>query len=215
MKQFDHARKARGETQTPYITGIMTLLEQFHRTIFDAFVQDGVIHSDVHLGNMIVSTSKPSGSDEIDNEESELNLVLFDVGQFERVSPPETLAILWTLVALSDTTRRRTIRDVAVRHLVGCSTVNPEFGHLALAERGGDRKWLQHQLKDAFESAISPFEDGSVSIHLHLRMRVGPSYSKVALPNLHRFRTRRLRTCFSCEKPKHVERLYPKLALLW
>jgi len=55
MKKFDHDLKRNGREQTdPQVRHIMHLLTQFHETVFEAFVQDGIIHSDVHLGNMIV-----------------------------------------------------------------------------------------------------------------------------------------------------------------
>ena len=187
MKVFDHAAKMRGEAQSDRdVLEIMALLEQFHRTVFEAFVQDGIIHSDVHLGNMIYgsaikrrvgevpTTSCESNSDEASQDElgvaKEPRLVLFDVGQFERVSPPETLAILWTLVALSDNTRRRTLRDIAMKHLSECSTINPAFLKQSSDNTGEGEtkaqelndKWLRKTLCESFEAAIEPLSDGSV-----------------------------------------------------
>ena len=98
MRQFDHSLPT--DQQPKHIQHLMQLLEEFHRCVFEAFVQDGIIHSDVHLGNMIIGSLSESDAARTTENGEGGRLILFDVGQFERVSPPETLAILWTLVAL-------------------------------------------------------------------------------------------------------------------
>jgi len=155
-----------------------------------------------------------------DNEK----LILFDVGQFERISPPETLAILWTLVALSDNTRRRTLKSIAVKHLTGCSTINPAFLHhsdpsdkqahdgVIKSDSGShaDTKWLRRTLSEAFDAAIEPLSDGTV--------RCGHCPSTFALVTAvlsNRFQTKSWHTCYFCEKRKHEVPPCPRVALRW
>lgn len=112
-------------------------LTAFHRTALKAFVDDGLIHSDIHLGNIsvddgesfrsrIVATpgsegSKPSASDA---DPQHLPFVLFDVGQFVRVGPADTKALLWALSWISTPHRRGTLRSVAIKHLVATSSLS-------------------------------------------------------------------------------------------
>ena len=74
----------------PEVQNIMQLLTEYHRAVFDAFIKDGLIHSDIHLGNAIVQF-----------DDDEVRFALFDVGQFERIGPADTRAILWSLSWLS------------------------------------------------------------------------------------------------------------------
>ena len=133
-------------------------LTTFHRTVLKAFIDDGLIHSDIHLGNMAVDDGRRHGSaatvtaagggagggDASDKEalrtiltdpkqgvvsETEpavepLSFVLFDVGQFVRVGPADTKALLWALGWISTPHRRNTLRSVAVKHLVATSTLS-------------------------------------------------------------------------------------------
>jgi len=118
------------------------LLTEYHRTVFDAFVSDGLIHSDIHLGNAVVQ-DLPSG---------ELGLVLFDVGQWERIGFADTKGLLWVLSAISTLERRVALRDVALSSLA-------EVSGLAFDAPGQP---LRARLELAFSDAIKPFDDGTV-----------------------------------------------------
>ena len=48
---------------------------------------------------------------------------LFDVGQFERISPADTLALMWLLCAISTVERRRFLRRVALGHVADVSAL--------------------------------------------------------------------------------------------
>jgi predicted unusual protein kinase regulating ubiquinone biosynthesis (AarF/ABC1/UbiB family) len=112
--------------------------------VFNAFVGDGMIHSDIHLGNAVVQ-DLPSG---------ELGLVLFDVGQWERIGLADTTALLWVLSAISNQQRRMALRDVALTSLTGVSALAVESD----APRAGE---LRKRLELAFSECIAAFEDGT------------------------------------------------------
>jgi len=59
----------------------LELLSMFHKAVFHAFCLDGLIHSDIHLGNIV--------QERVDGK---LKLALFDVGQFEHASPADVKA---------------------------------------------------------------------------------------------------------------------------
>lgn len=65
---------------TNTIATLKTLTE-FHRTILKAFIEDGIIHSDIHLGN--VSQNLQSNG--------EVKFTLFDVGQFQHIGRAEKI----------------------------------------------------------------------------------------------------------------------------
>lgn len=117
-------------------------LTAFHRTALKAFVDDGLIHSDIHLGNISVddgrrarlTNSVKPGSPEVqdspsDPEPQQLSFVLFDVGQFVRVGPADTKALLWALGWISTPHRRGTLRSVAIKHLVATSSLSSVCCH--------------------------------------------------------------------------------------
>eukprot|EP00808_Paulinella_micropora_P024271 g81544.t1 len=93
------------------------MLTEYHRTIFKALSMDGLIHSDVHLGNA-VKTVHTDGT---------CGFALFDVGQFERVSDAESTALLWTMAALSSTRRRKTLKNVCLSHLQGVCRLRTSY----------------------------------------------------------------------------------------
>ena len=95
------------------------LLAEYHRAVFSAFIEDGLIHSDIHLGNAIQSTVDADGT---------TGFILFDVGQYDRAGPQDTKALLWTLSAISTIERRKTLRHVALKHLERVSTIRVPIG---------------------------------------------------------------------------------------
>lgn len=112
-------------------------LTAFHRTALKAFVDDGLIHSDIHLGNISVDDGRAArsanaltpGSTDVqqsssDPESQQLSFVLFDVGQFVRVGPADTKALVWALGWISTPHRRGTLRSVAIKHLVATSSLS-------------------------------------------------------------------------------------------
>jgi hypothetical protein len=95
------------------------LLAEYHRAVFSAFIEDGLIHSDIHLGNAIQSKVDADGT---------TGFILFDVGQYDRAGPQDTKALLWTLSAISTIERRKTLRHVALKHLERVSTIRVPIG---------------------------------------------------------------------------------------
>ena len=93
------------------LSATMELLTEYHRAVFGAFIKDGLIHSDIHLGNAVLQT-KSDGS---------LSFSLFDVGQFDRIGPADTKAILWALSWLSSIERHSLLQNVALNHLTATS----------------------------------------------------------------------------------------------
>jgi len=154
------------------------ILTEYHRAVFSAFVNDGIIHSDIHLGNA-VKTDK--------------GFVLFDVGQFERIGLPDTKALLWTLSAVSSEETMKILRNVAIAHLTSvCSlasslldtddddTLNayvtadnadkPELMTKRLKrattrhplDESKIKKIKEEKLNEAFEEAIKPNKEGQI-----------------------------------------------------
>lgn len=117
---------------------VLRTLTEFHRTVLKAFVEDGLIHSDIHLGNISVDNgrtrTKKSSSDPAGKE---LSFVLFDVGQFVRVGPADTKALLWALGWISTPHRRGILRSVAVKHLVATSSLSSVSCRLAPLHHAG------------------------------------------------------------------------------
>lgn len=117
------------------------VLVEYHRAVFDAFVNHGLIHSDIHLGNA-VWTTQPNGNQ---------GFALFDVGQFEKINQADTKALLWLLASISSQQRRRTIRSVALTHM-------SRVCHLAEETPG---ETLKEQLAKSYSEAIQPYADGT------------------------------------------------------
>lgn len=146
------AKALRGETEYDVVQ-IKHLLTEYHRAVFSAFVEDGLIHSDIHLGNAIVERRKPADADD-----DGLGLVLFDVGQWERISPSDTKALLWVLASISSPERRKSLREAALTSLQAvCQHSNPD--HLVPPHQD---KELRDLIELSYSEAISPFEDGTV-----------------------------------------------------
>ena len=154
------------------------LLVEYHKAVFSAFVNDGLIHSDIHLGNAVQGVVDDKGT---------TGFILFDVGQFDRIAVPETIALLWTLSSISSIERRTTLRHVALTHLAEVSTLTPELsaalaeevrrGGAAAAAGGGDAKALaaldkkvavrraeelRLRLWEAYAESIEPLRDGTL-----------------------------------------------------
>lgn len=132
----------------PDIKKIMDLLTEYHRAVFMAFIKDGLIHSDIHLGNAVVQI-----------DEDEVRFALFDVGQFERIGPADTKAILWSLSWLSTKARHTELRNVALDHLCRTSVLRNVDEDLDSKET---RRMLEDRILKAFRGAVSPFEDGTL-----------------------------------------------------
>jgi len=124
---------------------VFEILMEYHRTIMRAFINDGVIHSDVHLGN----------ANYLKEEDGSDGFVLFDVGQFDRIGLPDTKALLWTLAAMSTIENRVAIRNVAVAHLVSTSSLKDK----SIKEKE-QRAVLRKRLDEAFGEAITANEAG-------------------------------------------------------
>ena len=161
---------------------VLDVLTEFHRTVLRAFAEDGLIHSDIHLGNMSAPNlpaafrgaaatepgTREGGQDE-EEEEEELCFTLFDVGQFVRVGPADTKALLWALGWISTPHRREILRTVAIKHLVATSTLSSSAAaEISTASGGGDDSMdealtqgaLESRIGAAFDVAIEPDEQG-------------------------------------------------------
>ena len=146
-------------------------LVEFHRAVLRAFVTSGLIHSDIHLGNLVQELG-PDGA---------VSFALFDVGQFERVSAGEVRALLWALSWISTPERQHSLRHVAMAHLVQHSSLDVLGGLDAAAERGEAEaatppaelatppaeaappaapQTIEARIQRAFDGAIAPDEDG-------------------------------------------------------
>ena len=132
----------------PNVQNIMLLLTEYHRAVFDAFIKDGLIHSDIHLGNAIV---------QLDGED--VRFALFDVGQFETIGPADTRAILWSLSWLSTPARHTELRNVALDHLCRTSSLRDVDESMDSKEK---LRLLETKILEAFRGAVSPFEDGTL-----------------------------------------------------
>lgn len=60
-----------GDAPSPRKDAILELLREYHLAVFNAFARDGLIHSDIHLGNAVLETAPDTGT---------LRFALFDVG---------------------------------------------------------------------------------------------------------------------------------------
>eukprot|EP00658_Telonema_sp_P-2_P069958 TRINITY_DN5953_c0_g1_i1.p1 TRINITY_DN5953_c0_g1~~TRINITY_DN5953_c0_g1_i1.p1 ORF type:complete len:467 (+),score=102.24 TRINITY_DN5953_c0_g1_i1:1277-2677(+) len=128
----------------PSLQETLDLLTDYHHAVFDAFVHDGIIHSDIHLGNAV--QGKLSGTDRT-------GFTLYDVGQFERIGPADTKAILWTLSWVTTSLEGGlNVRNVALSSLASASTLED---HPALSEKE-TKLILEARISAAFEQAISP-----------------------------------------------------------
>jgi len=87
-------------------TQVKELLTEYHRAVFSAFIFDGMIHSDIHLGNAVIERRHTTPTPTDDG----LGLILFDVGQWERIGKPDTKALLWVLGSISSVERRKSLR---------------------------------------------------------------------------------------------------------
>ena len=134
-----------------------------------AFVTSGLIHSDIHLGNLV----QELGSD------GAVSFALFDVGQFERVSAGEVRALLWALSWISTPERQHSLRHVAMAHLVQHSSLDVLGGLDGAADRGEAKaappadaaplveaappaapQTIEARILRAFDGAIAPDKDG-------------------------------------------------------
>ena len=144
-------------------------LVEFHRAVLTAFVTSGLIHSDIHLGNLV----QELGSD------GAVSFALFDVGQFERVSAGEVRALLWALSWISTPERQHSLRHVAMAHLVQHSSLDVLGGLDGAADRGEAKaappadaaplveaappaapQTIEARILRAFDGAIAPDKDG-------------------------------------------------------
>ena len=92
------------------------------------------------------------------NTAGELSFALFDVGQFERIGPADTKAILWALSWLSSPERHLLLRSVALDHLSATSCLRDR----QMNRDAAAIKDLQDKIQEAFNLAVAPFEDGTI-----------------------------------------------------
>lgn len=113
---------------------VMQKLVDYHRAVFSAFIEDGLIHSDIHLANAVVqirdrqilSPKLKKKDDKVVKDpldDISIGFVLFDVGQMDRIGFADTKALLWVLGAISSIERRVVLRNVALNNLAKVSTI--------------------------------------------------------------------------------------------
>uniref|UniRef100_A0A7S2SQR0 Uncharacterized protein n=1 Tax=Rhizochromulina marina TaxID=1034831 RepID=A0A7S2SQR0_9STRA len=164
------------------VNAALDLLVEYHKVILQAFLDDGLIHSDIHLGNAVLEKTQmaapppevptkgrrrdaapalPSRTVEREGKQYRYRFKLFDVGQFERVAPADTKAILWTLCWISTPERQTLLRSIAIKHLAAVSILSCfhfSQDNLSVAMM---QEELEQRISDAFDDAIKPFSDGT------------------------------------------------------
>jgi len=155
---------------------ILDVLIEYHRTVMSAFIDTGVIHSDVHLGNAnyvkpktppkpirdsngkripVIERGKKKEQDLAD-ELNGAHFVLYDVGQFERIGLPDTKALLWTLAAVSTDENRVMLKNICMQHLASTASLKNKD----IKDEGSQRKEIKRRLSIAFAEAIEPNAEG-------------------------------------------------------
>ncbi|GBG26888.1 Hypothetical Protein FCC1311_031102 [Hondaea fermentalgiana] len=139
-------RPQRGQSAQQQRRRVFDMLVEYHRTVMAAFIKDGVIHSDIHLGNANFYKDIETGKEEF---------ILFDVGQFDRIGLPDTKALLWTLASLATDEYRVLLRSVALAHLASTSSLRDK----SFSEKD-EKKELHRRLDEAYGEAIALNADG-------------------------------------------------------
>lgn len=150
---------------------VKKLLAEYHEAVFAAFANDGLIHSDIHLGNAVVEhrlgNAKSDGKHAASMDE--LGLVLFDVGQWEKISHSEAKAILWVMASLTSTERRKTLREAALTCMQQVSAPrvpwDQGFSGAPAESVKNEAVYLKQALEKSYEEAIAPFQDGTIPDH--------------------------------------------------
>lgn len=104
--------------------------------MFRTFTDHGLVHSDIHLGNAIYGEVSCQASAPDDSQcdqyacalqvkSGKNGFVLFDVGQFERATRQEVLALLWLLAAISSPERNGMLRGTALANLDRVAHIRP------------------------------------------------------------------------------------------
>lgn len=132
---------------------ILEILRQYHMAVMTAFMEEGLIHSDIHLGNAVVETDPESGA---------LTFALFDVGQFERMNRPDTDALLWALSWMSEPVRFVTLRRVALRHLGAVATLNVPDDFDWGANLSSPAMVMESRLEQSFNEAVAADSEGNM-----------------------------------------------------
>lgn len=174
------------ETERQDIQRIREILEAYHFAVFSAFIKNGLVHSDIHLGNAFVAKEKQEGemlkpddrSDRsdgsVDSKTSDVSgFVLFDVGQFDRVDRTDAKALLWTLAAINSEKTRKLLKTVALHQLVSVSSLSKQAIEEGLRNYGKSprsstlsetetQRILYRKLEEAFEESIQPNAEGII-----------------------------------------------------
>lgn len=140
------------------------ILTAYHRAVFGAVIKDCLVHSDIHLGNALLGQVGRNNSASSASSDTP-GFILFDVGQFERISFDETRAILWLLSAiLTDLKNDRlagTLRQIAINHLSSVCILDDGRNDGAVMASGA----LPNAIDDAFTEAVAAFDDGTRPDH--------------------------------------------------
>lgn len=156
------------------------MLTEYHRAVFSAFVNDGLVHSDIHLGNAVKT----------DN-----GFILFDVGQFERIGLPDTKALLWTLGAVANEENRKTLRQVAIAHLSSVANLHEDTsakkGHRKGRNKLGSSKQApysedkpkQEEVKSRLSRAVTRHPKSAAKIKKELSARLDEAFAEAIKPD--------------------------------
>jgi len=96
---------AKGQVEDPKHSIIMQAVESLHKTAIKVAFEEGIIMSDLHFGNIVFNPKSNQ-------------LVLFDVGQLEKLEGKQINALLWTLVATSTKERMKQFKRPALKYLM-------------------------------------------------------------------------------------------------
>ena len=89
---------------------------------------------------------------------NDFKLILFDVGQWERIGLADTKALLWILGSISSLDRRVSLKEVALENLSKVSSLHLDSDSMNESEK---KKLIKEKLNTSYVEAIQPFEDGT------------------------------------------------------
>ena len=151
------------------------MLTEYHRAVFSAFVNDGLVHSDIHLGNAVKTDS---------------GFILFDVGQFDRIGLPDTKALLWTLGAVANEENRKTLRQVAIAHLSSVANLHEvDTKKKDKKKPSGNRapysqdKPKQEEVKRRLSRAVTRHPMSAAKIKKELSARLDAAFEEAIQPD--------------------------------
>lgn len=90
--------------------------------------------------------------------------ILFDVGQFERATAREVMALLWLIAAISSPERARLLRETALLSLSDVVSLRPDRPSVLTGSAEGvvpREATSLERLAMSLDEAMQPFDDGA------------------------------------------------------